>query len=310
MSEEAFDVVTGAFGFSGKYLTRRLLADGRKVRTLTNSPARKHEFGARVEVHPLAFDDPDALARSLEGARSLTNTYWVRFNHATFQHASAVENTQKLFAAAKRAGVPRVVHVSITNPSLESPFEYFRGKAVLEKALVDSGLSHAIVRPAVLFGAEDILVNNIAWSLRKLPVFGLFGDGSYRLQPVHVDDFAAVLERETTGTSNLVVEGIGPESFTYRGLAETLRETLGLSTPIWGFPPRVAWLAGWAIGKLVGDVTITWEEVGGLMADLLHVDAPACGPTKLSEWAKEHRATLGAAYASELGRRLDRTRPY
>lgn len=183
-------VVTGAFGYSGRYIARRLLDCGHTVRTLTNSPDRRNEFAGRVQATPFHFDDPPRLVRALAGAAVLYNTYWVRFNHADFKHATAVENTLKLFAAAQQAGVRRIVHVSITNPAEDSPLEYFSGKARLERALRESGVSYAILRPTVLFGKEDVLVNNIAWILRRLPFFGVFGDGTYRLQPIYVDDLA------------------------------------------------------------------------------------------------------------------------
>ncbi len=178
----AIHAVTGAYGYSGKYIAQRLLDQGHTVITLTNSLSRANPFGTAVRAMPFDFDRPDLLAEHLQGVSVLYNTYWVRFNHRLFQHADAVRNTLTLFAAARKAGVRRIVHVSITNPSEDSPLEYFRGKATLEKALVDSGISYAILRPAVLFGKEDILINNIAWTLRRFPVFALFGDGRYRLQ--------------------------------------------------------------------------------------------------------------------------------
>ena len=210
--------VTGAFGYSGKYIAQRLLAEGRRVITLTNSTDRANAFGGRLAVHPFNFDQPDDLARSLEGVDVLYNTYWVRFNHKRFTHADAVRNTLALFEAARRAGVRRVVHVSITNPSEDSPLEYFSGKARLERALAESGLSYAILRPTVLFGKEDILINNIAWVLRHLPVFGVFGDGRYKLQPVYVDDLAALAVAWGGAAEDRIINAIGPETFTYREL--------------------------------------------------------------------------------------------
>ena len=84
------------------------------------------------------------------------------------------------------------MHISITNPSLDSPLPYFRGKAILEKEIRASGISHAIVRPTVLFGKEDILINNITYLLRRLPVFAIPGSGDYRLQPIYVEDLAEI----------------------------------------------------------------------------------------------------------------------
>ncbi|MBW2455557.1 MAG: NAD(P)H-binding protein [Deltaproteobacteria bacterium] len=303
-------VVTGAFGYSGQYITRRLLAAGHRVRTLTDSPDRENPFGDQVQAHPFHWDQPDELAASLRGATVLYNTYWVRFNHRTFQHSVAVDHTLTLFEAAQRAGVERVVHTSITNPSEDSPLEYFAGKAVLERALAESGLSHAVLRPAVLFGDEDILINNIAWTLRKLPVFGVFGRGDYRLQPIHVDDFAALAVAEGERRQDRVVDAIGPETFTYRDLVRRIGSIIGKPRPIVSVPRWLGLAVGWLLGKLVGDVMITGDEIDGLTSDLLYTTGAPAGPTRFTDWAEQNAATLGAGYASELARRRDRTLAY
>ena len=302
--------VTGAFGYSGKYITKRLLDEGHQVITLTGSPDRPNPFGDRVRAFPFDFDRPDQLTKSLEGVEVLYNTYWVRFNHRSFTHADAVQNTKILFRAAADAGVERIVHVSITNPSEDSPLEYFRGKAELEKALQETGVSYAILRPTVLFGKEDILVNNIAWALRRLPVFGVFGDGTYRLQPIYVDDLAELVVRHGKSRDNSIVDAIGPETYTYRELVATIARILGLRRWIFSMPPTIGYSAGVVLGKLMGDVLITWEEILGLTDNLLHVDSPPAGTTKLTDWVAEHAQPLGRRYASELARRRDRTLDY
>ncbi len=303
-------VVTGAFGYSGRYIAERLLARGVHVRTLTNSPDRPSPLRGRVDAHPYHFDRPQQLAASLRGAAVLYNTYWVRFNAKDFRHEEAIANTHALFRAAREAGVGRVVHVSITNPSESSPLEYFHGKAVLEQSLRVSGLSYAILRPAVLFGGEDILVNNIAWMLRRFPAFGVFGTGEYRLQPIHVGDFADLALRHGAGTENVTVEAIGPETFTYRQLVEMLGRTIGHPRRIVSIPPALGFLASKAIGLVVGDVVVTRPEIEGLMSGLLCVKAPPAGATRLTEWARAHAATLGVRYASEMARRRDRKLAY
>jgi NADH dehydrogenase len=306
MPGQELHVVTGAFGYSGTYIAERLLEAGHAVRTLTSSPRRDHPLHDRIDVRPLAFGDHDGLVESMSGAAVLYNTYWVRFNHRTFTFADAVRNTRALFAAAVDAGVGRVVHTSITNPSEDSPLEYFRGKAQLERALAESGLPHTVLRPAVLFGGADILINNIAWMLRRLPVFGVFGDGSYRLQPIHVEDFADLAVEQGRGRDDVTVDAIGPETFTYRQLVEAIAEALGRRRPILRVPPAAGFALGWILGKLLGDVVITRQEVEGLMADLLCTDSQPAGRTRLTDWANEHAECLGARYASELGRRLPR----
>lgn len=303
-------MVTGAFGYSGRYIAARLLERGVAVRTLTNSVDRQNPFGGKVQAEPFHFEHHGKMVAALAGTEVLYNTYWVRFNHDDFTYRAAVENTLKLFAAAKEAGVGRVVHISITNPSEESELEYFRGKARLERCLIESGLSYSILRPAVLFGKEDILVNNIAWVLRRLPVFGVFGDGEYRLQPIFVDDLAELAVREGAARGNRVIDAIGPETFTFRALVRTIGESIGKRRPIISVSPGFGYFAASLMGKIVGDVFLTREEVSGLMQNLLCTDSEPAGETKLSEWVRSHADELGVRYASELARRRNRTEAY
>ena len=295
-------IVTGAFGFSGTYITKRLLDAGYQVETLTNSPS-KNNASLGITAKPLDFDKPDRLATSMQGASTLINTYWVRFNHDHFSHSVAVKNTFTLFSAAQKANIRRIIHISITNPDISSDLEYFRDKAKIEERLINSGVSYAILRPAVLFGHEDILINNIAWSLRKLPIFGVFGDGNYRIQPIYVDDLAELAVKQINSSDNSIIDAIGPETFTYKNLVRMIGQAIGYHRPIISVPPLLGYCAAWILGKLMNDVMMTWPEVKGLMRNLLCTDSKPTGHTKLSEWAKEHKKTLGIHYASELGKR-------
>ncbi len=302
MNTSKLNAVTGAFGYTGKYITRRLLAEGHHVLTLTGSPGRPNPFGEQVEVHPFNFDNPEALAASLKGVDTLYNTYWVRFSHGETTHDLAVANTRTLLQAAKNAGVRRVVHVSITNPSLDSPLPYFRGKALLEQTIQGSGLSYAILRPAVIFGKEDILINNIAWLLRKFPVFVIPGKGDYSLQPIFIEDMAELAVRAGAGEENQIIDAVGPETFTFNQLARRIAQTVGSRSLIIHLPPPVAHFLSKIIGLLVGDVILTRNEVRGLMDNLLITDSPPTGNTRLSDWLKENAASVGGEYASELKR--------
>ena len=310
MNPNMLHAVTGAFGYCGRYITQRLLAAGVCVRTLTASPRRANAFGQSVEVREFHWQDPKKLAEALAGVEVLYNTYWVRFNSRAFCFAEAIENSRKLFVAAKAAGVRRIVHVSITNPDINSNLEYFRGKAQVEQALTDSGVDFTILRPAVLFGKEDILINNIAWMLRRLPVFGVFGDGEYKMQPIYVDDLAELAVRSADDKTNRIIDAIGPETFTYRELVKAIGAIIGCPRPIMSVNPQVGYLFAAVAGKVVHDVIITRDEIRGLMEGRLFVDAPPAGITKLTQWAQENRAWLGHRYASEMARRRDRQSDY
>lgn len=310
MEQNNIHAVTGAFGYSGKYIAYRLLAEGRTVITLTDSLNRNNPFGNQVRAVAFNFHQPEKLTEALRGVSVLYNTYWVRFNHGDFTYADAVRNTIVLFQAAKAAGVKRVVHISITNPSEDSPLEYFSGKARLERALKESGLSYAILRPTVLFGKEDILINNIAWALRRFPVFGVFGNGEYKIQPIYVDDLAQLAVQQGKESQNTIINAIGPETFTYRELIRIIGDIIGKPRPIIKIHSGLGYIIGWSIGRLLNDVVITRDEIRGLMHNLLYVESPPSGETRLTEWAKSRATTLGLHYTSELERRKNRQSEY
>ena len=294
--------VTGAFSYSGKYITRHLLARGEQVITLTNHPNRPDPFEGRVRAFPLDFADASSLTASLRGADALVNTYWIRFDQGANTQPEAVTNTRRLVDAAAAAGVKRIVHISITNPSADSRLPYFWGKAANEKAVTDSGMSYAILRPTVLFGAEDILINNIAWLLRHFPFFALPGDGSYRLQPVFVDDLAALAAQAVFERGDSVRDAVGPDIFSFREMVELIGAKVGARKPLVNVPPRLALTAAQALSLFVRDVMLTPEEVDGLMAGLLVSKEPPLCKTRLGGWLEENKASVGVRYASELKR--------
>ena len=293
--------VTGAFSYSGKYITRRLLERGEEVITLTGHPNRPDPFAGQVRAYPLDFDEA-SMTCSLQDVEVLVNTYWVRFDKDQNTQPLAVENTRKLANAAKAAGVRRIVHISITNPSADSPLPYFWGKAANEKAVIDSGLSYAILRPTVLVGDEDILINNIAYLLRRFPFFLLPGDGSYKLQPVHVDDVAALAVEAVYSRDDYIIDAVGPDIFTFKEMVQLIGEKIGARRLLIPFPPRLALLAAQFISLFVKDVVLTPEEVNGLMAGLLISKNPPLGQTRLADWLEANKDKVGARYASEIRR--------
>lgn len=310
MAATEVHVVTGAYGYSGRYIAQRLLEAGVVVRTITDSPNRANPFEERVQAVPFHFDQPDLLAQNLAGASVLYNSYWVRFDHKGFTFEDAIRNSLTLFKAAKEAGVGRIVHISITNPSEDSHLPYFSGKARVERALRELGISYAILRPTVLFGKEDILINNIAWVLRLFPLFPVFGDGQYRLQPIYVDDLAKLAVAQGGVEEDRIINATGPETFTYREMVQKIGELIGRQRPVISVPAWLGYLGGWLIGKAMGDVFITRDEIEGLTSGLLYSDSPPAGDTKLTDWVKAHADVLGRRYASELARRSDRTLRY
>ena len=298
-------VVTGAFSYSGRYITRRLLDAGHNVSTLTHAPGRHPDiFQGRVPALPLQFENPDALARAFDGTEVLINTYWTRFGKPPVTFDVAERNSRTLFAAARQAGVRRVVQVSVANAAADSPFPYYRGKAHVEAAPRESGLSHAVLRPTIIFGGpDDILINNIAWALRRLPVFGVFGGPRCRIQPVYVDDLAALAVEQASRNENVVVNAVSPEIFTFRELVAAVARALGLRRLLLPVPAFAGMVAGWVIGNLQHDIFLLPDEIRMMRAGLLVVETPPTGTTRLTDWMREHAAELGRSYAPSRGTR-------
>jgi uncharacterized protein YbjT (DUF2867 family) len=300
-NDTGLDVVTGAFSYSGAAIAKALIASGRTVRTLTGHPERAGEQPG-IETHRLDFDDQLALVESLRGATTLYNTYWVRFPHSRVDHDLAVVNSRTLFLAAKRAGVQRIVHVSITNPSTESRFPYFRGKALVERALAESEVSYAVLRPAILFGGDGVLINNIAWLLRRVPVFAVGGDGSYRIRGVHVDDLAQLCLEGGGGTDDSVTDAVGPERPTFNELVTMVRDAVGARTRIVHVPGALVPPMSSILGLALHDVLLTKQEYQAMATGLADTDGAATGSIRLSMWISEHGDRLGVHYANELKR--------
>ena len=297
----SIDVVTGAFSYSGRFIATQLLERGRSVRTLTNHPKPDDPLAPRIEARPLKFGDIDGLITALQGADTLYNTYWVRAPRGSLTHAVAVDNTTRLIDGARRAGVRRVVQTSIANPTA-STSSYYRGKAALEEVVRSSGLSYAIVRPTLLFGEGDVLINNIAWLLRHLPVFAIPGDGRYRLQPMHVEDHARLQVAAGSQAADVVVDSAGPEIFTFDELVHLLRRALNLRTLVVHVPPVLAMAGATVAGRVVRDMLLTREELDDLMHDILVSHEPPRGTTRLTDWLPLHRDDVGRRYASEMER--------
>ncbi len=302
MADSDIHVVTGAFSYSGKYITKILLEKGVTVKTLTGHSQRADMFEGKVEAFPFNFENPKELAKSLEGASVLYNTYWIRFERGGMTFAKALENTKILVDAAKDAGVGKIVHISITNPSHDSPYPYFSGKALCEDYISESGIPCAIVRPTLIFGGEDILIHNIAWTLRRMPVFGMPGSGNYRVQPVFVEDLAEIMVNAADTDGDQVINAVGPEIFTFREMIRMIARKINRAVLLMPLPRFGPYLASRMISLVMKDVMLTWDEINGLMDELLVVDTEPTGRTKLSDWVEENKDRLGQRYVSELNR--------
>ena len=134
----------------------------------------------------------------------------------------AVENSKKLFKTAERASVGRIVHFSVANTPSGARLPYYRGKGQVEETLKGIGVPYAIIRPTLVFGVGDLLLNNMAWALRRFPVFPVYGNGDYPVQPVYAGDLAAQAVEAASQSESIVADAAGSETFSFKALLRLL----------------------------------------------------------------------------------------
>ena len=294
--------VTGAFGFTGRAIAERLLDAGHEVVTLTRRSGAGHPLASRITVRPFDTDRADELRATLAGVDTLYNTYWLRFPRGGSTFEGAVARSAGLLAAARDAGVRRVVHVSVVNASADADTPYVRAKAALESVVRSTGMEWVIVRPTLTYGSSDILINNLAWAMRRFPVYGLPGLGRYTVQPVHVDDVARICIEAGTGEPGRTLDAAGPEILTYRQLVDLVRDAIESRSIVLPMPGPVVLLTAKLLGLVVGDVVLTADEICELTSSLLTSAQPPLGTIRVTDWVREHADDLGRRWSSELAR--------
>jgi len=295
------DLVTGAFGFTGSRIAERLLARGRQVKTISRRQTPDHPLSDRVERLPYDFG-ADALGAGLRGVDTAYITYWMRFPRAGATWTQIVNNVASLTRAATASGVRRLVYVSVANAAGDASTAYFRAKAAAEAAIQATGVSYAIVRPTLLYGESDILINNMAWTLRRLPLFGVAGDGRYGVNPVYVGDVADLCIELANVEGSTVLDAAGPDTFAFDELVRLVGKAVGHPRRLLHLPPPLVLATTWLIGLPLRDVVLTRDEIRELMEGQLTSTAQSNCPTRFGDWLTTHAAEVGRHYASELER--------
>ena len=291
-------MVTGAFSFTGRYVAKRLLADGEEVRTMTRFPQSASPFSQEVRAVPYDYDSLDSLTEALAGCNRLINTYWRRQPEGALGYDRVVQQSKNLFAAAKAAGVERIVHISINDPHGKD-FPYFRAKCRTERALRECGVSAIVVRPQLVFGDGELLINNLAWTLRKSRWAPVPGDGRYLMQPIHADDYADLIVAVARTEQRGVVDGVGPDVLTYDDMVRLVGEAIGRSPRIIHVHPRIFARAARVVSRFFTEPTVLKYEVYGCLVENGVVPRQPQGSRRLVDWLRERKDSLGRRYADQ-----------
>ena len=292
-------LITGASGFIGGAISHRLIGRD-EIRSLTSHP-EKNRFGERVQSFAYDFDAPMRMEEAFRGVDVFVNSYYVRFNYGRATFELAVDRTRELIALARLAGVRKIVHVSVSNADERSDLPYYSNKGRIERLVRESGLDYTILQPAIVVGPGDILVNNIAFFLRRLPVFTIFERGEYRVQPITVDAFADLaieaIDAIDGPHGHATLPVAGPRDWIFLDLVRAVHAAVGSRARIVHAPAALA-LAGLKVaGLFLGDVVLTPDEVTGLTREYLYVERPLRRGADFAQWLAQ------PGVASTLGRR-------
>ena len=225
-------LVTGATGFVGRRVVARLTAAGYAVRCLVRPAYKERQLPPGVSVHMVAGDlaDAAALRVALQDVDIIIHLagIWTECGARTFE-AVNYQGTLNLLEAALEVGARRVIFASYPTADRNSAFAFLRSKGMAEEAIKSCGLSFTILRPSLVYGADDYLTTNIATVLKSIPfIFPVIGDGQTRFQPLWVEDLATCIERCLTNpktTGHTFALG-GPAYLTINDMLDIIARTL------------------------------------------------------------------------------------
>ena len=222
--------VTGATGFVGSHLVRRLLRDRHQVRALVRKPTDRWANQPGVTLVEGSIDNVAAMTDAFRGADCVYHLVGLiaETRTQTFE-TTVVGGTRNVVQAAVAAGAGKLVYLSAMGTEAEALSRYHRTKYEAEQTVIGSGLPYVILRPSVIYGPGDGFVSLLAKLIRRSPVTPVFGSGRYQLQPVYIDDMTEIMTRALTSKSVLgqIVDCGGPEKLEYVSILDHIGAVLG-----------------------------------------------------------------------------------
>lgn len=248
--------VFGGSGFIGRYVTQRLAHAGWRVRVAVRRPNEAlfvRTYGAVGQVEPVQANirDVDSTRRAIAGAEAVVNCVGILFEAGPQRFDTVqAEGAGRIARIAAHERVPRLVHVSAIGADADGESLYARSKAAGEAAVTQAFPEAVILRPSIVFGAEDEFFNRFAGMARLSPVIPVIGPET-RFQPVYVDDVAAAAAQAAIeGAAPGVYELGGPEIATFRALLERMLRIIDRRRAILTVPLPIARAQGWAFDTL------------------------------------------------------------
>jgi uncharacterized protein YbjT (DUF2867 family) len=294
--------LTGAFSYTGRYIGQELLRRKISFQSLTNHPRPSVFPSASIPVAPLQFQDAPSLIATLRKSTILVNTYWIRYPAKGISHETAVQNIEFLVQCAKQAGIHKIIHISVSNPSKDSQLSYYKGKAEAEEIIQQSGIPFTILRPTLVFGKEDVLLHNIAWLLRYFPFFVFPSPSTCFIQPIFAEEVGCFAVESIHSYPNQTMDLAGPEVVSMKEMVQKIGRATGYTRPIYSTSLGITMAAVRILNTILHDRIITEEEILGLQNNLLVSSQPPLGKISFSDWLVQEGSSLCSHYINDYKR--------
>lgn len=272
--EQRVITILGGTGFLGRYVVRRLAKDGFRLRVVSRNPNDSLELITAGHVGQIALlagdiNDPKSYAQALKGSYAVINLVGILFDRGK-QNFTNIHSlgAEKLAIAAKAAGVQRFIQISALGVENEAGSNYARSKFLGEKAVLRAFPDATIIRPSIIFGAEDNFFNKFAKMAVLSPFLPLIGGGRTLFQPVYVDDIAKAIEimlLQNTGHGQIYELG-GSQVFSFRQILEYILTVTGKSRRFIPLPFSIASIIG-RIGEYLPTPPLTRDQIKLLRYD-------------------------------------------
>lgn len=273
--------ITGGTGFVGRHLAQSLLADGHTVVLIARGkdqrdPSVNSEPGVTVVYCDVS--EQSSLATALQGCDAVAHCAGINreLGEQTFQKVH-VEGTRVVVEAAKAAAVNKILLISFLRARENGPSKYHRSKAAAEEVVRNSGINYTILKPGVIYGKGDHMLDHLSHAFYSVPIFGLVGLKEKQVAPLAVQDLIVVMKEALVngGMPNETLYLIGPQHMTLSTAVKTVAKVVGREPVYFRMPIFCHLVMAWMLEHIMTIPLVSIAQIF-ILSEGVTEPAPPC----------------------------------